>query len=63
MTIFLYTTKLAWVQLDIRTKMCLRDSLYRLAKSAGQRHAYGNTNGSVGDDVEACKAMAQDPSR
>ncbi|KAK4271248.1 hypothetical protein QN277_019967 [Acacia crassicarpa] len=50
-------------QLDIRTKMCLRDSLYRLAKSAGQRHANGNTNGSVGDDVEACKAMAQDPSR
>ncbi|XP_028800777.1 protein LNK1 isoform X2 [Neltuma alba] len=50
-------------QLDIRTKMCLRDSLYRLAKSAEQRHAYPNTNGGDGDDVEACKAMVQDPSR
>ncbi|KAF7803708.1 protein LNK1-like [Senna tora] len=50
-------------QLDIRTKMCIRDSLYRLARSAEQRHNYANINGSIGDDDEACKAMAQDTSR
>lgn len=52
-------------QLDIRTKLCIRDSLYRLAKSAEQRHNnYAEGNGSIGDDVEACKAMmAQDPRR
>ncbi|KAF7842599.1 protein LNK1 isoform X1 [Senna tora] len=44
-------------QLDIRTKLCIRDSLYRLAKSAEQRHNYANGNGSIGDDVEACKTM------
>ncbi|KAI4296353.1 hypothetical protein L6164_036318 [Bauhinia variegata] len=48
-------------QLDIRTKLCIRDSLYRLAKSAEQRHKYAN--GSIGDNVEAGKAMmAQDTS-
>lgn len=25
-------------QLDIKTKLCIRDSLYRLAQSAEQRH-------------------------
>ncbi|KAG7539141.1 hypothetical protein ISN44_As13g028150 [Arabidopsis suecica] len=29
-------------QLDVRTKLCIRDSLYRLAKSAEQRHHGGN---------------------
>ncbi|XP_019094084.1 PREDICTED: protein LNK1-like isoform X1 [Camelina sativa] len=29
-------------QLDVRTKLCIRDSLYRLAKSAEQRHNGGN---------------------
>ncbi|KAL1204074.1 Protein LNK1 [Cardamine amara subsp. amara] len=29
-------------QLDVRTKLCIRDSLYRLAKSAEQRHNVGN---------------------
>ncbi|XP_043693852.1 protein LNK1-like [Telopea speciosissima] len=29
-------------QLDIRTKLCIRDSLYRLARSAEQRHNIGN---------------------
>ncbi|GAB2291994.1 hypothetical protein Dimus_026242 [Dionaea muscipula] len=34
-------------QLDLRTKLCIRDSLYRLARSAEQRHKCGNTaNGS-----------------
>ncbi|XP_061363257.1 protein LNK1-like [Gastrolobium bilobum] len=50
-------------QLDIRTKLCIRDSLYRLAKSAEQRHN-SNANDCIGDDVEACKAMmTQDESR
>ncbi|KAK4254275.1 hypothetical protein QN277_009679 [Acacia crassicarpa] len=45
-------------QLDIRTKLCIRDSLYRLAKSAEQRHNnYAKANGSIGDNIEACKTM------
>ncbi|XP_042491501.1 protein LNK1-like isoform X2 [Macadamia integrifolia] len=32
-------------QLDIRTKLCIRDSLYRLARSAEQRHNIGSLNG------------------
>ncbi|RYQ82701.1 hypothetical protein Ahy_B10g101271 isoform J [Arachis hypogaea] len=43
-------------QLDIRTKLCLRDSLYRLAKSAEQRHNDSIANGCTGDD-QACKSM------
>ncbi|XP_028753164.1 protein LNK1 isoform X2 [Neltuma alba] len=44
-------------QLDIRTKLCIRDSLYRLARSAEQRHNYAKGNGSIGENIEACKAM------
>ncbi|KAE9615558.1 hypothetical protein Lalb_Chr04g0256571 [Lupinus albus] len=43
-------------QLDIRTKLCIRDSLYRLAKSAEQRHDV-DTNGQIGGDAEMCKAI------
>ncbi|XP_043720513.1 protein LNK1 [Telopea speciosissima] len=32
-------------QLDVRTKLCIRDSLYRLARSAEQRHNIGSLNG------------------
>ncbi|KAJ4965314.1 hypothetical protein NE237_017163 [Protea cynaroides] len=32
-------------QLDMKTKLCIRDSLYRLAKSAEQRHNIGNLHG------------------
>jgi hypothetical protein len=32
-------------QLDISTKLCIRDSLYRLARSAEQRHHYDILNG------------------
>ncbi|KAE9595566.1 hypothetical protein Lalb_Chr17g0340141 [Lupinus albus] len=39
-------------QLDIRTKLCIRDSLYRLAKSAEKRLNNANTNGQIGGDVE-----------
>ncbi|XP_059313719.1 protein LNK1-like isoform X3 [Lycium ferocissimum] len=37
-------------QLDIRTKLCIRDSLYRLARSAEQRHRHANPNNGFGDD-------------
>ncbi|WJX26317.1 hypothetical protein P8452_15255 [Trifolium repens] len=51
-------------QLDIRTKLCIRDSLYRLAKSAEQRDNNSNANGCNGDGTEACKdTMAHDASR
>ncbi|KAL9272395.1 LNK1-like protein [Drosera capensis] len=30
-------------QLDLRTKLCIRDSLYRLGRSAEQRHKCGNS--------------------
>ncbi|CAN7004972.1 unnamed protein product [Brassica oleracea var. botrytis] len=33
--------------LDVRTKLCIRDSLYRLAKSAEQRHNCMNPNGGT----------------
>ncbi|XP_019425687.1 PREDICTED: protein LNK1-like isoform X2 [Lupinus angustifolius] len=36
-------------QLDIRTKLCIRDSLYRLAKSAEQRLDNSSINGCIGD--------------
>ncbi|KAK1359266.1 hypothetical protein POM88_043740 [Heracleum sosnowskyi] len=36
-------------QLDLRTKLCIRDSLYRLARSAEQRH----NNGGPGGDRDA----------
>ncbi|TKY71454.1 hypothetical protein E2542_SST00185 [Spatholobus suberectus] len=45
-------------QLDIKTKLCIRDSLYRLAKSAEQRHNNFNEDGCIGDD-ETCKAMME----
>ncbi|OVA14188.1 hypothetical protein BVC80_9029g13 [Macleaya cordata] len=36
-------------QLDIRTKLCIRDSLYRLARSAEQRNNFGNSNNCIWD--------------
>uniref|UniRef100_A0A5B6Z960 Protein LNK1 n=1 Tax=Davidia involucrata TaxID=16924 RepID=A0A5B6Z960_DAVIN len=44
-------------QLDIRTKLCIRDSLYRLARSAEQRHNYVNLNGGSRDDRETSGAL------
>uniref|UniRef100_A0A5B6ZCE4 Protein LNK1 n=1 Tax=Davidia involucrata TaxID=16924 RepID=A0A5B6ZCE4_DAVIN len=44
-------------QLDIRTKLCIRDSLYRLARSAEQRHNYANLNGGSRDDRETSGAL------
>lgn len=36
-------------QMDLKTKLCIRDSLYRLARSAQQRHHYANLAGGPGD--------------
>uniref|UniRef100_A0A2P2KG95 Protein LNK1 n=1 Tax=Rhizophora mucronata TaxID=61149 RepID=A0A2P2KG95_RHIMU len=44
-------------QLDIRTKLCIRDSLYRLARSAEQRHNCTNTNGGKRDGKDTSGAM------
>ncbi|KAL7227750.1 hypothetical protein ACSBR1_022598 [Camellia fascicularis] len=44
-------------QLDIRTKLCIRDSLYRLARSAEQRHHYVNLNGGSIDDRDTSGAL------
>ncbi|XP_074275618.1 protein LNK1 isoform X1 [Silene latifolia] len=40
-------------QLDIRTKLCIRDSLYRLARSAAQRHKCDNQSNGGGDERDA----------
>ncbi|KAK2665171.1 hypothetical protein Ddye_003745 [Dipteronia dyeriana] len=45
-------------KLDIRTKLCIRDSLYRLARSAEQRHNCANSNGSsISDDRDSSGAL------
>lgn len=35
-------------QLDVSTKICIRDSLYRLARNANQRHSFATQNYSEG---------------
>ncbi|XVE49566.1 hypothetical protein DITRI_Ditri01bG0092100 [Diplodiscus trichospermus] len=40
-------------KLDIRAKLCIRDSLYRLARSAEQRHNCSNTKGGIRADKDA----------
>lgn len=42
--------QLVMEQLDSRTKLCIRDSLYRLARSAEQRHQYVELNGGPSCD-------------
>ncbi|CAI8617892.1 unnamed protein product [Vicia faba] len=44
-------------QLDVKIKLCIRDSLYRLARSADQRHIDANASSLMGDDVEASKGV------
>lgn len=44
-------------KLDIRTKLCIRDSLYRLAKSAEQRHNCAASSASIGVDRDASDAV------
>ncbi|RZC49311.1 hypothetical protein C5167_017733 [Papaver somniferum] len=45
--------QLLWImkQLDSRTKLCIRDSLYRLARSADQRHNLGLSKSSGRDII------------
>ncbi|KAL3620925.1 hypothetical protein CASFOL_035837 [Castilleja foliolosa] len=43
--------------LDLGTKICIRDSLYRLARSAEQRHNHANLNGNFGDGRGATGAF------
>ncbi|GAB2267961.1 hypothetical protein Dimus_002938 [Dionaea muscipula] len=40
-------------QLDSRTKLCIRDSLYRLARSAEQRHKFANSASGSNYDNDA----------
>ncbi|KAK4424334.1 protein LNK1 [Sesamum alatum] len=40
-------------QLDLRTKLCIRDSLYRLARSAEQRHNQANPSADCDDKRDA----------
>ncbi|KAL2477478.1 dentin sialophosphoprotein-related [Forsythia ovata] len=40
-------------QLDMKTKLCIRDSLYRLARNAEQRHNHANPNGGCKDERDA----------
>ncbi|KAE8691490.1 Dentin sialophosphoprotein-related, putative isoform 6 [Hibiscus syriacus] len=44
-------------KLDIRTKLCIRDSLYRLARSAEQRHKCTNTESGSRDDKDASGSL------
>ncbi|KAL3515545.1 hypothetical protein ACH5RR_022447 [Cinchona calisaya] len=48
--------QLVMEQLDLRTKLRIRDGLYRLARSAEQRHSHVNLKGShCGDDKDASR--------
>ncbi|KAI5661405.1 hypothetical protein M9H77_20728 [Catharanthus roseus] len=50
--------QLVMEQLDLRTKLCIRDSLYRLARSAEQRHNHANLNDSCcGDDRDTGRIL------
>ncbi|KAK4438194.1 protein LNK1 [Sesamum alatum] len=49
--------QLVMEQLDLRTKLCIRDSLYRLARSAEQRHNHAKFNGGCGDERDAGGAL------
>ncbi|KAJ8562855.1 hypothetical protein K7X08_031307 [Anisodus acutangulus] len=46
--------------LDIRTKLCIRDSLYRLAQSAEQRLRHANLNNGSADDRRTSGAFVDD---
>lgn len=47
-------------QLDIRTKLCIRDSLYRLARSAEQRHKCINSTSMSRDDKNPSRGYISD---
>ncbi|TMW96010.1 hypothetical protein EJD97_008065 [Solanum chilense] len=47
-------------RLDVRTKLRIRDSLYRLAQSAEQRLRHANLNNGSGDDSHTSRAFDDD---
>ncbi|KAE8686806.1 Dentin sialophosphoprotein-related, putative isoform 2 [Hibiscus syriacus] len=47
-------------KLDIRTKLCIRDSLYRLATSGKQRHNCSKMKGGIGDEKDASGSLVAD---
>ncbi|KAF9623768.1 hypothetical protein IFM89_005275 [Coptis chinensis] len=57
-----YLAELALFQLDMRTKLCIRDSLYRLAKSVEQRQVMGHPSGIIGDGIDKSGIMATEES-
>lgn len=40
-------------QLDLGTRLCIKDCLYRLAESADQRQKHVNLNGDCGDEQDS----------
>lgn len=52
-------------QLDVRTKLCIRDSLYRLARSARQRHDFTVQNcgegATVTEGIQVTEASKRSP--
>lgn len=46
--------------MDVRTKLRIRDSLYRLAQSAEQRLRHANLNNGSGDDSHTSRAFDDD---
>jgi hypothetical protein len=50
-------------QLDVQTKLCIRDGLYRLARSAQNRPVFSNTMNSNGDSQDVKDAQNADTSR
>ncbi|KAL6513150.1 hypothetical protein OROGR_020636 [Orobanche gracilis] len=57
--------QLVMEQLDLRMKLCIRDSLYRLAHSAGQRHNHANLNVGCrnGRDIDGGASMVEGTNR
>ena len=45
-------TMLFFLQLDMTVRLCIRDSLFRLAQSAIKRHYHSSTNISSKDERE-----------
>ncbi|KAK8445791.1 hypothetical protein SEVIR_9G385700v4 [Setaria viridis] len=50
-------------QLDVQTKMCIRDGLYRLARSAQHRQVFPNTMNSNGDSQDVKDMQNAETSR
>lgn len=47
-------------KLDIKTKLCIRDSLYRLARSAEQKHKCTDRRSGIRFDKDGSEALAPD---